>query len=174
MGMDVYGKSPTTKRGEYFRNNVWGWRPLWNYCILIANDLIDENVANGGHFNSGVGLDADGAKILSEYLFQAIASGSTEAYKLDYDMRLSKLERVTCEWCAGSGIRTDEVGQDMGQPTRVLEPELQILLGREFGWCNGCGGEGTKDPWERNYPFEVENVREFAEFLADCGGFEIC
>jgi hypothetical protein len=31
MGMDVYGES-----GNYFRNNVWWWRPLANYCQAIA------------------------------------------------------------------------------------------------------------------------------------------
>ncbi|QOR55575.1 MAG: hypothetical protein UMS36scaffold28_65 [Phage 59_13] len=29
MGMDVYGVKPKSKQGEYFRNNVWSWRPLW-------------------------------------------------------------------------------------------------------------------------------------------------
>jgi hypothetical protein len=28
MGMDVYGKEPKSDKGEYFRNNVWWWRPL--------------------------------------------------------------------------------------------------------------------------------------------------
>lgn len=28
MGMDLYGKKPLNPVGEYFRNNVWWWRPL--------------------------------------------------------------------------------------------------------------------------------------------------
>jgi hypothetical protein len=39
MGMDVYGKDAVSEKGEYFRNNVWYWRPLWNYCIEVAPDL---------------------------------------------------------------------------------------------------------------------------------------
>ena len=27
MGMDVYGRNRCSKEGEYFRNNVWWWRP---------------------------------------------------------------------------------------------------------------------------------------------------
>ena len=27
MGMDVYGLEPRKEKGEYFRNNVWWWRP---------------------------------------------------------------------------------------------------------------------------------------------------
>ena len=25
MGMDLFGTKPTTKRGEYFRANIWTW-----------------------------------------------------------------------------------------------------------------------------------------------------
>jgi len=28
--------------------------------------------------------------------------------------------------------------------------------------------------WESSYPFEIDNVREFAEFCEQSGGFEIC
>ena len=42
MGMDVYGKKPKGEKGDYFRNNVWWWRPLWQYCASSAPELIDE------------------------------------------------------------------------------------------------------------------------------------
>lgn len=29
-------------------------------------------------------------------------------------------------------------------------------------------------PFVTHYPLSVQNVREFAEFLLECGGFEIC
>ena len=40
MGMDVYGERPRTNKGEYFRNNVWWWRPLWNYVSVECSDII--------------------------------------------------------------------------------------------------------------------------------------
>ena len=39
MGMDVYGKNPENESGEYFRNNVWWWRPLAEYVCSIAPDI---------------------------------------------------------------------------------------------------------------------------------------
>jgi hypothetical protein len=33
MGFDVYGKSARSEKGEYFRNNVWWWRPLAEYVL---------------------------------------------------------------------------------------------------------------------------------------------
>ena len=34
--------------------------------------------------------------------------------------------------------------------------------------------EGLDDDWNKHYPFNVENVEQFAKFCLDCGGFEIC
>ena len=29
-------------KGIYFRNNCWWWRPLWNYCYHVADDIISD------------------------------------------------------------------------------------------------------------------------------------
>lgn len=168
MGMDVVGRN---NPDAYFRNNVWWWRPLWDYCIEVAPELCG-NVA--GHFNDGDGLDEDDALELSRILQSHLESGQTKLYELDYNLRLASLPRNDCPQCGGTGIRTDEVGVEMGMPMRELEPEIQIITGRTHGWCNGCQGEGKNDHWETNYPFTVENVAEFTEFLDECGGFSIC
>lgn len=168
--MDVVGKNPVSERGEYFRNNVWWWRPLWDYCELIAPNLCGEVK---GHYNDGDGLDADGAAELSAILLAELESGRTASYRNAYYADLSRLPRSECKYCEGTGIRTDEVGKNLGMPTQELSQDMQILTGRTHGTCNACGGEGKEDHFDTNYPFEVENVREFAEFLAESGGFQI-
>lgn len=171
MGMDVYGKNATSETGEYFRNNVWYWRPLWNYCEEVAPHLCADV---SGQFNDGDGLDAEGADQLAHILFSMLADGHTQAYEQAYNKRIAELPRRECSLCEGTGIRTDQVGQDMGMPTRELDEHVKVLTGRSHGWCNACGGEGLRDHHDADYPFTVENVRAFAEFLSDCGGFEIC
>lgn len=171
MGMDVFGKNATSETGEYFRNNVWWWRPLWDYCVEVAPELCGDV---DGDSNSGDGLDAEGADDLAVVLFNELESGRTAQYAKDYSKRLSELPRSECNLCEGTGIRTDTVGVEMGMPTKELESAIQIITGRTHGWCNACSGEGTQEHWNANYPFSEENVREFAEFLSDCGGFKIC
>ena len=171
MGMDVIGVNATTERGEYFRNNVWSWRPLWNYCTELAPELCG-NV--NGDSNDGDGLSAEGADDLAVVLFNELASGRTAEYEKEYRKMISELPRHKCTHCEGTGIRADNVGQDMGMPSRELSPEIQIITGRSHGWCNACIGEGLQDDWKASYPFFESNVREFAEFLAECGGFKIC
>lgn len=169
MGMDVVGKNATSKTGEYFRNNVWMWRPLWDYCVMLAPELCGDVL--GG--NDGDGLDTEGAEDLSAVLFNELAAGRTAEYEQAHNQMIADLPRHDCPHCDATGIRTDSVGLSMGMPTRELEPEIQILTERTHGWCNACGGEGKIDDWRAAYPFITENVRRFAEFLAECGGFSI-
>ena len=34
--------------------------------------------------------------------------------------------------------------------------------------------ELDKDDFNKHYPFDIENVKEFAEFCIESGGFKIC
>jgi hypothetical protein len=170
MGMDVIGKNPSTATGEYFRNNIWAWRPLWNYCVEVAPEIC-ENVR--GDENGGDGLDAADAEQLAQLLLEEIHCGRAARYKKSYDARLARLPRSECSYCDATGIRSDEVGVNMRMPDRELDESSQILFGRTHGWCNGCRGEGKVDHFEMSYPFTVENVQEFAEFCSESGGFEI-
>lgn len=148
MGMDVVGKAASSKRGEYFRNNVWWWRPLWSYCQEIS--AVARTV--DGSYNDGNGLDAAGATQLATELFNELNSGRTSEYAAKRQVTLDKMPSETCEHCVGTGRRNDEYVQ---------------------GPCNGCEGTGQRRPWVTMYPFSIDNVKEFAEFLQDSGGFEI-
>ena len=171
MGMDVIGIEPTTEVGAYFRNNVWWWRPLWNYCCEVSEEA---RSVEFGHTNDGDGLNAEDAIKLGNTLNAEIASGRTEQYRLDYYRALSELPREDCALCNNTGTRSDEIGVQHGMPTKVLDEIKASVLGRTIGWCNGCDGVGTKEPWAASYPFDVDNVQQFANFVIASGGFEIC
>lgn len=171
MGMDVYGNNAIEEVGKYFRRNVWGWRPLWDYCY--DNFEVARQVVNGWT-NDGDGLNARNSQRLAGLLKAAIEDGSAQKYIDDRNARLASLERLDCDICNGSGIRTDEVGKQMGMPERELPPEMASLTGRTHGFCNACSGEGKKDAWETNYYLDLDDIKEFAEFLEHCNGFEIC
>jgi hypothetical protein len=172
MGMDVYGVKPKNEKGEYFRNNVWWWRPLADFICTNYDDIASG--CESWHSNDGDGLDDALAESLAWSLKEDIANGTVDKYAQTYNEWRSSLPREACELCECTGIRTDEVGVEMGMPTKELSPEGQILTGRTYGWCNACDGVGTKESWLSAYPFDVENVKRFAEFLENCGGFQIC
>ena len=177
MGMDVYGLNPTTTApaqpnhddfdsedwkayydgqslsGQYFRNNVWWWRPLWDYVANLCSEVISEEDFNAGHHNSGHVIGKEQCEYIAERLAHELLNGGAEQYKKDYEKKLSELPLEECTICNGSGQRDDEHVQ---------------------GECNGCQGEGKRKDSETGYPFEVSNVKEFYTFVKNCGGFEIC
>jgi hypothetical protein len=171
MGMDVIGKAPANETGEYFRNNVWYWKPLWNYCEVVAPELTK---SVSGYTNDGDGLQAKESELLARLLLNEIESGRTVSYEAEYRKEQSELPLVDCELCHATGIRGADSPHGIDQSDKELSLEHQALYGRTHGWCNGCDGAGNKPHFGTQYPFSVENVKEFAEFLQYSGGFSIC
>ena len=151
MGMEVYGVAPTSEGGEYLRNNVWSWRPLWDF-VSESCDL-DEDVELSGHFNDGMEIDEFTARRIAKTLFSLLNDGTVATYERAHDVLLKALPDEECKHCNGTGVRDDEYVQ---------------------GKCNGCNGTGKVRPFETWYSFSEENVQKFAEFADHSGGFEIC
>lgn len=154
MGMDVYGRRPQGENGTYFRANVWYWHPLWTYCEQIATHIIPDD--NSGHMNDGWGLGAKKSRDLAALLRENLDNGMTAKYAEERQAALDALPDESCTICAGTGRR--------------MEPP-QIGAGDKP--CNGCGETGKTRPFGTYYGFEVSFVREFADFLETCGGFNI-
>jgi hypothetical protein len=78
MGMDVYGKNPTSQQGAYFRNNLWWWRPLARYACEVAPEI----AKNCEHWqrNLGDGLNEKDSLALADILQNEIDSGRTAAW----------------------------------------------------------------------------------------------
>jgi len=154
MGMDVYGLNPqtTTERpkrpnhedyqsedwdryfeklneyqdanvGTYFRNSVWGWRPLWDYVYQLNDDILTEEDHEHGHFNDGHEITEAQCEVICKRLTEALDNGEAEEYKNSYDAYVKSLDK------------DDSLG---------------------------------------HYPFNLDNVKEFRNFVRESGGFQIC
>jgi len=162
MGMDVYGKNPKNKKGEYFRNSVWWWHPLWHYCETVHNDIAQK--VEDGHSNSGYGLDSTDAYKLGIKLRQDCVSGLASEYERRYMAELSQLPKEKCHLCHGTGIIVKE-------NELYVSADAESVSGSKV--CHVCSGEGFTDSFNKNYPFSAENLRDFAEFCIHSGGFSI-
>ena len=43
--------------GYYFRNNIWHWRPLWDFINVCCSHILTEEEWEKGHFNDGLEID---------------------------------------------------------------------------------------------------------------------
>lgn len=181
MGMDLYGKNPTSEAGEYLWHSVWSWHPLADLVTTLCPDETSDCAY--WHSNDGDGLDATRCRALAESLQAQIDNGDVAEYVRDRDAGIAAMPDVACTICDGTGVRTDQVGRDMKQPEKRIPDDGEHPRAGRPGWCNGCDGRGHNRPWDawrgHNRPWDasyrvaVEDVQEFITFLRDCGGFEI-
>lgn len=151
MGFDIYGKTTTNKKGKYFRNNVWRWRPLAEFVLMHI--MIPEAERQYWGSNVGQKVSAETALYIANELDKMLASGKVARYEEEYTAKLETLPDNECSLCESTGRRR-------------IDTEVSIV-------CNGCDGKGTIRPWETNYPFSEANVKVFAEFCRVSEGFEI-
>lgn len=103
MGMDIIGRKPTTRKGEYFRNNVWWWHPLWDYCSFVAPEICEK--VTHAHSNDGDGLNEYDSKKLAKSLSASIKNGTADMYISERDKRISKEK----SWEASYQLDTENI-----------------------------------------------------------------
>ena len=111
MGMDVYGLNPKLKSekpeidwssadelareqyfealgkfesdnpGYYFRNNVWWWRPLWDYVTTVCDSVMTDYQKERGEYNEGYEYDAELTAKMVELLDADIANNGHHQYE---------------------------------------------------------------------------------------------
>mgnify|MGYP003655660222 CR=1 FL=1 len=154
---EEYDEYQDANPGIYFRNSCWGWRPLWSYVCEQFPDILDDDDMERGSYNDGHLIDEDKAMRIGVGLTAMLEGGDVQAYHDRYKAEIDALEQVECELCEGTGKRQEPPNSGAGDYP-----------------CNGCGSTGKKDDWAKSYPFNVENVEQFATFCLESGGFEIC
>lgn len=170
MTVTLVGSAPSLVDGQSFTCNARSWHSLWLYCDSRHSDITD--YATYAYSGWGVGLDADKSLLLAGRLLCDIDTGAVEDYIAARNLIVSAIPDVPCEHCDGTGVRTDEVGVNMGMPDLALDDDVAKELGRARGWCNGCYGEGNMSTWEQRGALTLAYVLALSRFLAHCGGFD--
>lgn len=176
MGMDVYGNQPKNEAGEYFRNNVWWWRRLWDFIFDIdklfsehfkVERLISEDLYQSGHCNDGVGLDTElDCKNLAKRVAWAIEEKLAEHREKEVNEEIEQAK---------------ETNKFVEKEMQEFQDKMKKKLGNDVVPYDYPKKDKAK--WEaiyskrdnrESYPFSKENVEEFCKFLENCGGFRIC
>ena len=50
---DAVDKYESRVKGDYFRANVWWWRPIWNFVTNYCDDILSDKDIEKGSFNDG-------------------------------------------------------------------------------------------------------------------------
>lgn len=149
MGFDISGIKPKTEVGIYFRNNLYWWPPLWVYICHYCDDILTPGQAGEGHWNDGVEIQAWQAELIAERLQRLLASGEPRELEKEWKEAYDLVPNIECPVCKGAGLTEEELV------------------------CHCCNGEGLVKAEHDLSPFAESNVKAFADFCKDSGGFRI-
>ena len=88
--MDDYYKS---NPGVYFRNNVWWWRPLWDFVCMHCNDFMTDEQATGGSYNDGKEIDQKTAAKIGTKLKILLEDGTVDRWEEHIKERNEELKK---------------------------------------------------------------------------------
>ena len=156
-------------KGVYFRNNWWYWRPMWDFVNEKCNDLIDEELYDKGHGNDGE-VDQELAIDISKRILSKEVLDEAKRKQEEYDKDAKPKQEFNELLSKAGHLYFDEIIKPM-YPDKIVPADLEKL------------DKDAYKKWEAlmldlqyretSYPFSWENVKEFGEFCAQSGGFEI-
>ncbi len=98
MGMDVFGKTPTSKEGAYFRASVWEWLPLYERMAALCDGSLDSQTLDGMRYNSGFGPDDPVVcREMADRLDAWLATYPGDYHSVDSDMKVTLEGRLVSD-----------------------------------------------------------------------------
>jgi hypothetical protein len=131
MGMDVHGRKPSSPAGEYFRANVWSWRPIYALVIELCSDIVDEETLHGMGFNCGAGPEDQETCTEMAQRFEQWMEHHTEGYGLESDLRVTKDGRL---------ILPEELAENPDLETESPYEVSDEHLNKWIEFLRHCGG----------------------------------
>ena len=152
--------------GDYFRNNVWYWRPLWSFVSHHCMNILTEKDISGGTYNDGHKISKTKSLKIAKKLSQLIADGTVAHYEKEYRLGYEEAQ-----------VWNEEVNEML----KDIKARVKLKFGKEMApvdypapfkseWDKTYG----KKNYDGHYPFSADNVEEFAKFCQQSGGFTIC
>jgi hypothetical protein len=156
-------------KGVYFRNNWWYWRPMWDFVNEKCNDLIDEELYDKGHGNDGE-VDQELAIDISKRILTKEVLDEAKRKQEEYDKDAKPKQEFNELLSKAGHLYFDEIIKPM-YPDKIVPADLEKLDKDAYKKWEALMFDLQYR--ETSYPFSWENVKEFGEFCAQSGGFEI-
>ena len=150
MGMDVYGINPKTDNGDYFRANVWWWRPLWECVSYYCDDILSQEDIIEGTYNNGYEYNETTALEISNRLESLLKDGTLYKYKATRDSYLEELPDEECKICDATGKRKKPAKIGVGnivEQVVVVSNEVATTEKEGVDFLNNL--YGTRDVWKQ-------------------------
>ena len=78
--------------GDYFRANVWWWRPLWECVAYFCDDILSKEDIERGTYNDGYEYDEKTAQKISDKLEEVIKNKKIHKFEKERNEYISNIE----------------------------------------------------------------------------------
>ena len=167
MGFDLHSTgNHKSEKGEYFRNNVWGWRRLADFVCTQTGVVQDEDKSLW-QTNDGHEVTDQEALQIAKQLKALIKDGTVSRAINEVEEETKKAEDNNKFVDECHKMLRDKVERETGKknlaPADYPEKDHDT-----WAWIQ------SKYDYASSYPFTMENVEEFIEFCEQSNGFRIC
>ncbi len=153
--------------GDYFRANVWWWRPIWNFVTEFCDDFLTEKDLAAGNYNDAHFISKSKAKRIATRIKQLDKDGTIDGIQKQYNVVAEEAKKHNSKIEKKLNNLRKRVVEATGKKN-IIPADYPSEYRAEWDIL-------TKSKnWSDSYPFDKEFLLEFAEFCKYSGGFEIC
>ena len=167
---DLQRKFRDANPGEYFRANVWFWRPIWNFVCEVCPDILTEEDYKRGHYNDNHLIEEDRAKDIAKRLREKmdLARERQKKYEIEAPNK-TKFNNMLEE-------AANFIFNKISKPKSELitcPGDMQIHDPENYERWEKLTHYGNLKFDEMSYPIDADFIEEFANFAEHSGGFRI-
>ena len=151
--------------GEYFRANVWFWRPIWNFVCGSCSDFLSDKDMDAGCSNSGDRISKTKALRIASRLKSLHKQGIIKTWENEMMIPFNKAKIHNKKVREELNVFQDKMNLKYGDNTPPKDynkrdhQDWELIYGQE--------------DWSAHYPPSMKYIVQFGEFCNESGGFEI-
>ena len=167
---DLQNKFRDANPGEYFRANVWGWRPIWEFVCEICPDILTEEDYTKGQYNDNHLIEADRARDIAKRLREKMDLARDRQKK--YEAEAPNKDKFNTMLENAATFLYNEISKPK-TPLITCPGDMQIHDPENYKrWETLINYNNIKFD-EMSYPIDADFIEEFANFAEHSGGFRI-
>ena len=152
--------------GEYFRANVWFWRPIWNFVCASCDDFLSDDDINAGLSNSGDEICKTKANRIASRLRRLDKQGIIQTWEDEMMVPFNEAKAFNKKVDAELDVFQDKMRSKYGDN---IAP-----AGYDDNDKATWDSIYSKRSWASSYPPSRDEIVKFGVFCGESGGFSIC
>ena len=168
--LDLQNKFRDANPGEYFRANVWGWRPIWEFVCEVCPDILTEEDYTKGQYNDNHLIEADRARDIAKRLREKMDLARDRQKK--YEAEAPNKDKFNTMLANAAAFLYDNISKPKSKLITCPGDMEHHDPENYKRWETLINYNNIKFD-EMSYPIDADFIEEFANFAEHSGGFRI-